>query len=210
MERPMVSTATLAARCRSLAGLLLPCWPPLADLQSLRLRPCLDVEGTQGDGDQPVRVIVDLGLEDADAPAPLEHPGLSAKLALGDRGQVVDLDLERRASLVAFEAGDERRTHGGVDQAVDHATVDQPERVQLLGPHGGVEARAAVVEGDGAEPEQFSQPARARAHLNVASSLTSIRYGPPLASARPMAPATSADFSTRSPGTPSEDRKSVV
>jgi len=81
-----------------------------------------------------------------------------------------------------------------------------------LGLDGQLEPRAAIADGLHAHAEQLGErPRRARTghYLKFGSICASIRYGPPLASARPIAAPTSPGFSTRSPGTPSERASST-
>src|ERR1043166_2061165 len=205
-SKPMVSANFHSLRISSSGPPMWPMWIP--NVIAIGSGPrALDVERPGGEPPQPVAVAEHLRVEHADALRLADHRRLDGQRAAGDRGQVLHLDLQRHAHLAGIELREQRGAPGGVGQAIAHAAVQRAVRVQVLGLDGQLEPRAPVADGLRAHAEQLGEgPGRSRPRqlLKCGSICASIRYGPPLASARPIAAPTSPGFSTRSPGTPSE------
>src|SRR5438093_1847075 len=205
-SKPIVSANVHSLRISSSGPPMCPMWIPKVIAIDSGPR-ALDVERPGGERYQPVAVAEHPGLRHADALRATGHRGLDGEGAAGDDGQVLHLDLQRHAHLAGAELCEQRGAHRRIGQAVRHAAVQRAVGVQMPGLDGQLEARAAVPDGLRAHAEQLGErPGRSRPghYLKCGSMRTSIRYGPPLASARPIAPLTSPAFSTRSPGTPSD------
>src|ERR1019366_9093217 len=85
-------------------------------------------------------------LQICDGLSTIDEFRLADNLACGNGLEVVDLDLYRGANLAGFESRVESCSHTCVGHGVQHSTVDNPMRVQVLRAHDqGERARAGTL-----------------------------------------------------------------